>query len=867
MRSKPNTQPLDWTIWLQSQRRLAVTILLRFIVILGAIGLLFSLQQVILHGRIGLNFIYFSLSYIATLALYFNKRISDEWRGAGFLLVMTIFASLAYYSGWLASGGRVIWLAAVVVASILIGPRWGLFTALAAMLVYLAFAFLYGFGWLTLRPLPEPTTLVPIFIEGVGFAMMLSVVVAGQWLFGQALRAAAESNRAAQESRDSFSSIVERSADGMIVVDEAYTVRFINNAAQVFSGQSKSDIQGKLFPRIAQLFDGAEVDICQADGSAGVAELRITLTEWEGAPARLVVLRDITERKRAGLALSKSEEKFNRAFHASPVAMALSSMETGFVDVNQALCEMTGYARDEFLGRFGSDLNLWVDPAAYEQLSQHFLRDGAVKNHELHFRRKNGQVCVGLVSSERIEMDGNPSTIFSIIDITDLKNADEAVLTANQMLSNYATELETLTNRLILAARVSRSASELLDPNHLSEQVVKTIQNEFGLYYVGLFLCDENRQWADLRAATGVAGQALLAEKHRLPIDETSMIGWSIKYCAPRIALDVGAEAVRFDNPLLPETRSELALPLISRNEVIGAVSVQSAEESAFTEANITWMQNLADLLANALSNARLYNQLQKELRERQLAELQVRKLNEELEERVRQRTAQLEATNKELEAFSYSVSHDLRAPLRSVDGFSRILADDFSSQLPEDAQRYVRIIRESAQKMGQLIEDILRLSRLSRAELRTETFDVSIYAHEIMQRLQADSPERQARFTLRAPLVVTADRNLLVIVLENLLNNAWKFTAQKQMSEITLDMLEQKGCPVIFVRDNGVGFDMSHAQKLFGAFQRLHSDQDFPGTGIGLAMVQRIINRHGGRIWAESEAGKGTTFFFTLSE
>lgn len=278
-------------------------------------------------------------------------------------------------------------------------------------------------------------------------------------------------------------------------------------------------------------------------------------------------------------------------------------------------------------------------------------------------------------------------------------------------------------------------------------------------------------------------------------------------------------------------------------------------------------MQNLADLLANALANARLYDALQRELREREQAEIEVRKLNEELEERVRQRTARLEAANKELEAFSYSVSHDLRAPLRSVDGFSRILLNDFSEQMPEEARRYVHIIRESAQKMGQLIEDILRLSRISRAELRMETFDLSEYAREIMARLHSETPDRQAAISIQTPLIVTADRNLLLIVLENLLNNAWKFTGKTAVAEITVGMFRQNDDDVLFVRDNGVGFDMRHAAKLFGAFQRLHTEQDFPGTGIGLAIVQRIINRHGGRIWVESDPGTGTTFYFTLSE
>jgi len=867
MPSRSSNQPINWTVWLQSQRRVAVTVLLRLILVLGTLGIAFALVLVVRTKSITVNFAYYLAFYFAALVLYFYKRIPDEVRGAGFLIVLFVFGLYALYSGWLVSSGRVFLLSAVVVGTLLVGPRWGIYTAVASILAYVIFAFAYGFGWLHLTALPDPTDNAPMVLEGIGFAMMLVVVTAGQWLFGQALRAASEANSLAQESRDNFSSIVDRSSDGMIVVDEFGIVRFVNHAAQVLFDRTKYEFIGKPFPLAENPKDGIEIEIKLDDGTTGVADLRFVNTEWEGESARLVLVRNITERKQAEHSLVASEDKFNRAFHSSPVAMALSSLGRGFIDVNQSLCELYGFTREELVGNYARDMNMWVDQVEYGQFVEAFSRGEPIRDFQFRFRRKSGEMRIGLVSTEKIEVAGEDAFITSTIDITDLKNADEAILTANQMLRNYTNELENLTHQLILGARISRAASEVLDPEQLSAQVVETIQHEFQLYYVGLFLLDDEKNKAVLRAATGEAGQKLLEEEHSLSIDEHSMIGWSIKHCEPRIALDVGADAVRFDNPLLPETRSELALPLISRGEVIGALSIQSVQERAFTQESITWMQNMTDLLANAIVNARLYGQLQKELNVREQAEAEVRKLNEELEERVRQRTAQLESTNKELEAFSYSVSHDLRAPLRSVDGFSRILANDFSADLPDEARRYVGIIRESAQRMAQLIDDILRLSRISRGELRLETFDLSIYAHEILDRLQGEAPNRKAVIEVQSPLEVIADRNLLVIVLENLLSNAWKFTSQNEQTCITLASQYQDGDQVICVCDNGVGFEMERAQKLFGAFQRMHSEKDFPGTGIGLAIVYRIISRHGGRIWAESEPGKGTTFYFTLSE
>ena len=210
-----------------------------------------------------------------------------------------------------------------------------------------------------------------------------------------------------------------------------------------------------------------------------------------------------------------------------------------------------------------------------------------------------------------------------------------------------------------------------------------------------------------------------------------------------------------------------------------------------------------------------------------------------------------LEATNKELESFSYSVSHDLRAPLRAIEGFNQSLLDDFSEKLGPEGAALIQRTQNAALRMKQLIEDLLNLSRIGREELRREAVDVAALAESVIAELRAHAPERQLTFRASPGLIVNADHRLLRIALENLLGNAWKFTSKRPDAAIELGATSQNGQPVVFIRDNGAGFDMAYAGKLFGAFQRLHSSTDFPGTGIGLATVQRIIHRHGGRIWA----------------
>jgi signal transduction histidine kinase len=236
-------------------------------------------------------------------------------------------------------------------------------------------------------------------------------------------------------------------------------------------------------------------------------------------------------------------------------------------------------------------------------------------------------------------------------------------------------------------------------------------------------------------------------------------------------------------------------------------------------------------------------------------------------EEEARYTSRQLEAANKELEAFSYSVSHDLRAPLRHINGFSQALLEDYADKLDDEGKGYLRQVRGASQEMAQLIDDVLQLARVTRSEMRRETVSLSELARTIVSELREREPNRTVNVQVEENLSARGDKRLLKIMLVNLLGNAWKFTSKREDAEIAFGQKKKDGETVFFVRDNGAGFDMAYAGKLFGAFQRLHSGNEFEGTGIGLATVQRIINRHAGRVWAEGVVGKGATFNFTLAD
>jgi len=316
----------------------------------------------------------------------------------------------------------------------------------------------------------------------------------------------------------------------------------------------------------------------------------------------------------------------------------------------------------------------------------------------------------------------------------------------------------------------------------------------------------------------------------------------------------------------------------------VGLVSVAFVRSYALTVEELVLLDDLPRAMAELAASARpaalrlaalitasvaltiallaiVYRQLQREIRRVREGERALRVLTSQL----RQRSEAAEAANRELEAFSYSVSHDLRAPLRSVDGFSLALLEDYGAQLDEQAHSHLVRIRNATTRMARLIDDLLQLSRVNRGELAREDVDVSALAARVVADRRRQEPARSVAVTIQPKMTASADPRLLRIVLENLIENAWKFTGRCEHAAIEVGCHRSKNESAFSVRDNGAGFDPAYADKLFGAFQRLHAVTDFPGTGIGLATVQRIVHRHGGRVWAEGDVDAGACFSFTI--
>ncbi len=631
---------------------------------------------------------------------------------------------------------------------------------------------------------------------------------------------------------------------------------------------------------------------------------------WTSAPDSsgnlYAVARDVTGRKRAEQAIARWAHVFRNAGWGIVIG---SADGTTLEAMNLEFARMHGYSVEELSGQ--PILNVFA-PSARSKVAEEIRRAHEQGRHafESEHLRKDGTTFPVFIEVAAVK-DAAGHVLYRAVhvqDITERKRAEESLRQANQFLEAVIENIPHMVfvkdaERLAFV-RFNRAGEELLGVPR-ADLLGKNDYDFFPREEAEFFQAKDRETLArsalvDVpeEAIQTARGQRLLRTKKVPIIDQSGaprfLLGISEDITERRASDEARARLAAIvegsDDAIIGRTLNGIVtswnmgaerLLGYSAEEMVGQpIAVLLAADRKDEEAHVTERILKGERIASYETSRRRKDGQEIEVSvsispvrnafgdiigcskiARDITEL--RRMQREL---VRAKET-AEAASRELESFSYSVAHDLRAPLRSIDGFSHALLEDCGDKLDEDGRKYLKIVRESAQLMAQLIDDILTLSRVTRSELGRESVDLSALARAAYTRLERGEPGRRVEVVIQEGLVGDGDPRLLAVVFDNLLGNAWKFTGKRDCARIELGAIPNDGTPAYFVRDNGAGFDMTYANKLFGVFQRLHAAHEFEGTGVGLATVQRIVHRHGGRVWAEGKVGAGATFYFTLGE
>jgi PAS domain S-box-containing protein len=597
---------------------------------------------------------------------------------------------------------------------------------------------------------------------------------------------------------------------------------------------------------------GLELSVAQAGDPEAAGHVLVSMFPIAdpGGDVRFVggAVLDVTAAKRAEHELRQLSQRLEATVLASPLAIVAIGADREVVLWNPAATAIFGWSAPEVLGRplpiIPPDLE-----AQSESLLRRLLAGEQFAGLDLPCVRKDGERIHTSVSLALMRgAGGEPDSALMIFeDVTERR--------ANVV------RLARLTRLYQVLSAVTGVIPEERDPDRLLERVCGIVVEQGGF----------RRAWVGRKRRNGLVHVVASAGADDVPSAE----GEDARVLADRlgnvgVALAEGRSDTVRDVAADPRTagvaaeaaalgiRSAAAVPVFIDGRHDTVLAIHSGEPGRFDGEELALLERLAADIGFAV-------QAGGEEAARRKAERRLEALNRSLERRVHERTDALEGANAELEAFSYSVSHDLRAPLRALDGFSLALLEDYGDRLDEHAADYLRRIRAASQRMARLIDDLLTLSRVTRRDMTPGQVDLTALAHAVGAELSADEPEREVTLTVAENMWVDGDAQLLDVALRNLLGNAWKFTSRTQGAQVTVGVEDREGERVYYVRDNGAGFDATYADKLFAPFQRLHSEDEFPGTGIGLATVKRIVRRHRGRVWAEGATGRGATVWFTL--
>ena len=569
------------------------------------------------------------------------------------------------------------------------------------------------------------------------------------------------------------------------------------------------------------------------DGSLVWVEVALHKSEIGGKGRILAVVRDISKRKENEKALFLSQASIN----TSRDSVIWFNTSGKVIYVNNAAHNLLKFSKSELYALSIKNIEINTEPDFWAQRLSTLNKFGAL-NLETAFKDKEGRSIPVDVSFNFYRYE-NEEFIFTVVrDITDKK--------AIQLKEkNYYQRLEKLLEmeRKILSAQSSEE---------IAQAALKHLRIILDCHRASVVLFDKpNDSYKIIALDSSIETKLKKGKEYTLggsPFAITNQFGSDLKN-----NFSTESNLTPLDEELKREGMlSRLSIPLIRNQETIGALNLSSTIKNNFTEEKITIAQEVAVSISLALQHSNFIEQINRQ--------------NLELEKRIDERTSQLKQTISELESFSYSVSHDLRAPLRSIGGFSQAVIDDYSDKLDDDGKILLGRIISASKRMSDLIDALLMLAKITRSEINVDKVDFSALVSSVAEELCRQNEKRtNVEFRIQPGLKVKGDHRLLRIAIENLLNNAWKFTRDREKAVIEFGETENQGVKAYFVKDNGVGFDMAFSARLFGAFQRLHNGEEFEGTGIGLATTKRIILRHNGTIWAESKINEGTTFFFTI--
>lgn len=552
----------------------------------------------------------------------------------------------------------------------------------------------------------------------------------------------------------------------------------------------------------------------------------------------------MSDLEEANRELKNMHDQYQLSFNQVLDIIFILDADLKITSMSPSIERILGYQPEEFVGRPITDFRHIFTPESFAQAANNigFILKGQTISGSVY------EVFTRDKTPRHLEISGSPivqnglvvGTVSIARDITDKKKAEQAI-SLNEL------RLESL---LKIAQYRAGSVTELLD--FALHEAIALTGSKIGYIY---FYSEEKKEFQLNTWSKEVMKECKITEPQTVyELEKTGIWGEAVRQSRPIILNEFQAS-----NPLkkgYPEGHAPLyrylTIPVFSKERIVAVAAVANKNED-YTEADVRQLTLMMDAVWK--------------IAEQKKSEEEIRKLNEDLEQRVQDRTVQLELVNKELESFSYSVSHDLRAPLRTIDGFSETLLEDYADALDDQGKDYLARVRRGAQRMNLLIEDLLKLSRVTRATFKYETVDLTTLVRDVAETCRQNYPQMTVELLIQENVRVLGDANLLRIAMNGLLDNAWKYTSKCDHPRIEFGRNVKDGNVIHYIRDNGAGFDMAHAHKLFGAFQRLHSPDEFPGTGIGLATVKRVIARHGCHIWAESEKQKGATFYFTLPQ